>query len=93
MDAVDVLNGIIATKDAEIKQLRDDLARMYRLRREQPPITPEQRAVLDAAIGLHECSGADDTDEADDPRLAEWTDRLYAAIDALRAATPKHDDR
>ena len=50
-DAVDVLNGVIATKDAEIERLKDDLANMYRLRRECVALTGQLRrqAEIDTA--------------------------------------------
>jgi hypothetical protein len=47
MDAVDVLNGVIAVKDAEIQRLGDDLENAYRLIRERHDIIGYERALAD----------------------------------------------
>jgi hypothetical protein len=45
-DAVDVLNEVIAGKDAEIERLRGDLASLYRLRRECVELADDLADVL-----------------------------------------------
>jgi hypothetical protein len=52
-DAVDVLNEVIAGKDAEIERLRGDLANLYRLRRECVEMADDLADVIALLVGTY----------------------------------------
>ena len=79
-DAVDVLNGVIAARDYAIKRLQDDLARMYRLRREcHTDLTAERALADDLMAWIETC-----------PLPSGTKAQLNAASDALDALKARY---